>query len=131
MFVLKFVPTIYDEPALQVLIGCHNKSANQIAHCSIIVNTRNELQNKHWNFATNILNLQTKKQTEIESKTQGVIQILRKHHVSLLSQLRGVSTKLYFNLIFTTQTYKEVIIENSFGFCILLAFQVLVLTGLW
>ena len=29
------------------------------AHCSIIVNTRNELQNKHWNFATNIPNLQT------------------------------------------------------------------------
>ena len=57
MFVLKFVPTIYDEPALQVLIGCHNKSAKQIAHCSIIVNTWNELQN--WNFATNILNLQT------------------------------------------------------------------------
>ena len=54
MFVSKFVPTIYDGPALQVLIGCHNKSANQIAHCSIIVNTRNELQNKHWNFATNI-----------------------------------------------------------------------------
>ena len=46
----------YDEPALQVLIGCHNKSANQIdLHCSIIVNTRNELQNKH----TNILDLQT------------------------------------------------------------------------
>ena len=59
MFVLKFVPTIYDEPALQVLIGYHDKSANQIALCSIIVNTRNELQNKHWNFATNILNLQT------------------------------------------------------------------------
>ena len=44
MFVSKFVPTIYDEPALQVLIGCHNKSANQIAHCSIIVNTQNELK---------------------------------------------------------------------------------------
>ena len=56
MFVLKFVPTIYDDPDLQVLIGCRNKSANQIAHCSIIVNTRNELQNKHWNFATDILN---------------------------------------------------------------------------
>ena len=77
MFVLKFVPTIYDEPALQVLIGCHSKSANQIAPCLIIVNTRNELQNKHWNFATNILNLQTnirsdfsKRQTEIESSNK-------------------------------------------------------------
>ena len=74
MFVSKFVPTIYDEPALQVLIGCHNKSANQIAHCSIIVNTRNELQNKHWNFATNIwiykrtFEVIFQKRTEIESK---------------------------------------------------------------
>ena len=59
MFILKFVPTIYDELALQVLIGCRYKSANQIAHCSIIINTQNELQNKRWNFATNILNLQT------------------------------------------------------------------------
>ena len=75
MSALKFVPTIYDEPALQGLIGCHNKSANQIAHCSIFVNTRNELPNKHWNFATNILNYKRtfevifQKQTEIESKT--------------------------------------------------------------
>ena len=81
MFVLKFVPTIYDEPALPVLVGCHNKSANQIAHCPIIVNTRNELQNKHWNFATNIPNLQTnirsvfQKQTEIESKKTKVTSI--------------------------------------------------------
>ena len=34
-------------------------------------------------------------------------------HVSLLSiiNLHGVSTKLYFNLIFTMQTYKELISE--------------------
>ena len=87
MFVLKFVPTIYDEPALQVLIGCHNKSANQIAHCSIIVNTRNKLQNKHWNFATNILNLQTnirsvfQKRTEIESNEENTKEI----HISSIS----------------------------------------------
>ena len=60
MLVLKFVPTIYDEPALEVLIGCHNKSANQIAHCSIIVNTRSELSELTNELsATNILNLQT------------------------------------------------------------------------
>ena len=35
MFVLKFVPTIYHEPALQVLTGYFNKSANGIAHFSI------------------------------------------------------------------------------------------------
>ena len=68
------------KPALQVLIGCHNiKSANQIAHCSVIVNTRNELQNKHWNYATNIPNLQTnifevifQKRTEIKRKTYAI-----------------------------------------------------------
>ena len=52
MFVLKFVPTIYDEPALHVLIGYHNKSANQIAHGKIIVNRVSLLIKgrafKHW-----------------------------------------------------------------------------------
>ena len=63
---LKFVPTIYDEPALQVLTGYHNEPANRIAHCSIIVNTRNKLPNKHWNFVTNI-------QTYIDKRTLEVI----------------------------------------------------------
>ena len=75
MFVLKFVPTIHDEPALQVLTGYQNKSANQIAHSKIIVNTRT-------NFKTNIGTLQRtfrtykrtievifQKQIEIESKS--------------------------------------------------------------
>ena len=76
MFVLKFVPTVYDPPPLQVLIGCHNKSANQIAHCSVIVNTRNELQNKVTNIGTLQRRFRTykrtfevifQKRTEIES----------------------------------------------------------------
>ena len=36
LFGSSFRQFIYDEPALQVLIGCHNKSANQIAaNCSL------------------------------------------------------------------------------------------------
>ena len=35
------------------------KSPKRIAYCSIIVNTLKEVQNKHWNFAMNISNLQT------------------------------------------------------------------------
>ena len=61
MFDLNFVPTIYDHAATFASSDWlpHNKPANQIAHCSIIANIWNELQNKHWNFATNIPNLQT------------------------------------------------------------------------
>lgn len=44
VFVLKFVPTMYDESALQVLIGYFSKPANRIARRSIIVNTGNELR---------------------------------------------------------------------------------------
>ena len=36
--------------------------------------------------------------------------ILWRNHVSLLPWSHGVSTKLYFNLIFTMQTYKELIL---------------------
>ena len=66
--------------------------------------------------------------------------ILRKHHVSLLSQsfrsvsldlhqsdqsfviinLAGVSTKLYFNLIFTMQTYKELNLKPNRHFIFLI-----------
>ena len=75
MFILKFVPTIYDEPALQVLIGYHNKSANLIAHCSIIVITRNELKKNigtlQRTFRTYKRTLEVifQKQIEIEGKS--------------------------------------------------------------
>ena len=46
--VLKFVPTICDEPALQVLIGCHNKSASQIAKQALeLCKEHSKLTNEH------------------------------------------------------------------------------------
>ena len=49
-------------------------AANQNLQSWLIVNCRNELQNKHWNFATNIPNFYKRtfevifqKRTEIES----------------------------------------------------------------
>ena len=59
MFVLKFVPSIHDDWTVSNLIGWLIMAANQNLQSWLIVNCRNELQNKHWNFATNIPNLQT------------------------------------------------------------------------
>ena len=59
MFVLKFVLTMYNEPALQALIGYFTKPSNRIAHCSIVPDTWNEVLNKFQNIVINILKLQT------------------------------------------------------------------------
>ena len=54
MFALKFVPNIYDDWTVSNLIGWLIMAANQDLQSWLIVNCWNELQNKHWNFATNI-----------------------------------------------------------------------------
>ena len=54
MFVLKFILTMYNEPALQALIGYFTKPSNRIAHCLIVLNTWNEVLNKFQNIVINI-----------------------------------------------------------------------------
>lgn len=55
MFVFKFVQTMYDEPAVQVLIDYFIKPANRIAHCLIIVSIGNDILNKFQNIVINTL----------------------------------------------------------------------------
>ena len=73
VFFLKFVPTIYDEPALQVLIGYFYNPANRIAQCSIIVNTRNEVQNEFQNTVINTLKLQTSIRSILEIEIDALL----------------------------------------------------------
>ena len=54
MFVLKFVLTMCDDPALHVPIGYFDKTASRTARCLIFVNICNKVQNAFHNVVINV-----------------------------------------------------------------------------